>query len=356
MHTAASVFSLASKKNSRIFDDQFDKIADYIKHATETGGRTKLPDTDTLKDPQKFFAWFGGVPHPKKRNDDGFPIIVTELADYQYRFALMKRGVMLKTNKAGVTTSEAITGDFRTRLLPESAGFDCLLVGQNQFMADQHLLDLKRAILQSETARPFMITNPQTVGLREEKSKMRMLYVLNPYNPTKPSRIISIGFSEALAYSWKNVNSLHISDPGQINRTQQLQFFSALYSRLSNTEGDIKIEGVAGEKRGYFWDLCRKLFKIDDAMEDERDILDPERQQELDIEDTANIASSFEKMIVTADDAIRAEIMTREWLEYMRTILPPEEFMRIYYCKFAQPEGAIFGDFKIGEHEPLGLD
>jgi hypothetical protein len=268
----------------------------------------------------------------------------------------MKRGVMLKTNKAGVTTSEAITGDFRTRLIPESAGYDVLLVGQNQFMADQHLLDLKRDILNSKTARPFMITNPQAFGLKEEKSKMRMLYVYNPYRPEKPSRIISMGFSEALAYSWKNVNRLHISDPGQIARTQQLQFFSALYSRLSNTEGDIKIEGVAGYRKGYFWDLCRKLFHLEDAYEEQKDFEDPERQAELNIEDEANIASSFETIRITADDAIKAEIMTPQWLEYMRGILPKEEFMRIYYTIFAQPEGAVFGDWKRGDHEALGLD
>lgn len=314
-----------------------------------------LPDIKILRDPQLFFEWFGGVLHPKKRDEQGFPIRITKLAWYQDKFARMKRGVMLKNNKAGVTTSEAITGDFRTRLLPEAAGFDCLLVGQNQFMADQHLLDLKRDILNSDTARPFMITNPQKFGLKEEKSKMRMLYIHNPYNPKKPGRIIAIGFSEALAYSWKNVNRLHISDPGMIKRTQQTQFFSALYSRLSNTEGEIKIEGVAGDRVGYFYNLCKKLFHLEDKYQDELDVLDPERQLELELESN-DMAQGFETIQITADDSVQEGIITQEWLDYMKSILSHDEYMRIYYHVFASPEGAIFGYWEHGKHKSLGLE
>lgn len=309
-----------------------------------------LPEKEILEDPQKFFEWFGGVKHPRKRDEHGFPIIAKQLTWYQYEFAKMENAVMLKTNKAGVTSGEAITGDFRTRLLPQCAGGDCLLVGQNQFMADQHLLDLKRDILNSENARKWMITSPEKYGLKEEKSKMRMLYVYNPYEPDRPSRIISIGFSESLAYSWKNVNRIHISDPAQISRTEQTQFFSALYSRLSNTEGQIKIEGVAGSRSGYFWDLCRKLFKIEDRYQEEKDFM------EQNIEEDDKILSSFKTMRITADDVVNVGLMTVEWLEKMRGILSESEFRRIYYTEFTQNEGAIFGDFKKGVHESLGLE
>jgi len=315
----------------------------------------KLPDLTTLKDPQLFFEWFGGLLHPKLRDENGYPVKVVKLAWYQDKFARMKRAVMLKNNKAGVTSSEAICGDFRTRLLPESAGFDCLLVGQNQFMADQHLLDLKRDILNSENAKGWMITNPQKLGLKEEKSKSRMLYIHNPYNPKKPSRIIAIGFSEALAYSWKNVNRLHISDPGQNTRKNQVQFFSGLYSRLSNTEGEIKIEGVAGERNGYFYNLCRKLFHLEDKYQDEQDFLDPERELIADKE-VQSMETSFETIEIDADDSVEAGIISREWLEYMKGVLSHDEFMRIYYHVFSNPEGAIFGDWKFGDHESLGLE
>lgn len=319
------------------------------------GRRISPPPKEALKDFDSFFRYFGGVLHPKLRDKDGMPVRVLKPTKYQSDFAKMDRGVMLKGNKAGVTTSESIN-TFMTRLMPQYAGFDTLLVGQNQFMADQHLLDLKRAVLQSQTCSKYLITRPdRRFQLPEQKSKMREMYIENPYDPARPSRVIAIGFSESLAYSWKNVNRLHISDPAMMSRRDQTSFFSALYSRLSNTEGQIKIEGVAGNRSGYFWDLCRKLFKLEDTFENEQDFLDPERQAELELENESMV-NSFETIFITADDIVKEGLISQQWLNYMKGILSEDEFMRIYYCKFAKPQGTIFGDWNVGIHQPLGLD
>ncbi|MCV0398535.1 MAG: hypothetical protein K5785_00915 [Nitrosarchaeum sp.] len=317
-----------------------------------------LPKESILRDYEKFFAWAGGVLHPKLREKDGRPVRILKPFWYQTKFANMKRAVMLGSNKLAKTKGELIR-DIQTRLWPENAGFDMLLVGQNQTMADEHLLNAKKWMLQSPTLRPFLITRPdQRFRLPEEKSKMKMLYVENPYEPENPSRMIAIGFSESLAYSWEKVNRLHISDPGQNSRKNQISFFSGLYSRLSNTEGDIKIEGVAGERSGYFYELCRQLFpeQLQDDYEDEQDILDPERGRELQMEELHTMASSFDKMFLTADDGVKVGIISKAWLSYMKGILPHDEFMRIYYCVFSKPQGTIFDDIRIGEHEPLGAE
>lgn len=267
----------------------------------------------------------------------------------------MSRAVLLGSNKLAKTKGELIR-DIQTRLWPEHAGFDMLLVAQNQFMADQHLLNAKKWMLQSPTLSQFLIVRPENrFRLPEEKSKMKMMYIENPYDSDNPSRIISIGFSESLAYSWEKVDRLHISDPGQNSRKNQMQFFSGLYSRLSNTEGDIKIEGVAGERQGYFYELCRKLFPdIDDEQEINDDIMDPDRNEELQMEEMQTMASSFESMRLTADDGVKVGIITRAWLKYMKGILPHDEFMRIYYTKFTRQSGTIFDSVKKGKHEPLG--
>ena len=328
-----------------------------LKDITTQGIKLDIPKIpkDILYDFAKFWKYADCIIHPRLRDSEGYPLKVEKPAQYQIDFANMNRAVMLKGNKAGVTTSEAMNS-FRTRLMPEYAGFDCLLVGQNQFMADQHLLDLKRMVLQSPTCGQYLITRPdKRFQLPEQKSKMREMYVENPYDPARPSRIIAIGFSESLAYSWKNVNRLHISDPAMMGRRDQTSFFSALYSRLSNTEGQIKIEGVAGQRIGYFWDLCRKLFHLEDSFEEERDMLDPDRAMELEIADEGMIGS-FETMFVTADDVVKEGLISKEWLEYMKGLLGHDEFMRIYYGVFAKPQGTIFGDWTVGEHKPLGLD
>jgi hypothetical protein len=313
--------------------------------------REEIPDLPIIpekiiRDYNKFWKYCGGVAHPRKRDKEKRPIRVLKPAWYQTKFAEMNHAVWLSSNKMGKTMGESIN-DVRSRLMPEHAGFDVLLVGQNQLIADQHLLDLKVWMLGSDVMRPYLITKPnRRFVLPEQKSKMSQMYVENPYYPSKPSRIIAIGFSESLAYSWKNIDKLHISDPAMIKRKDQLSFFSGLYSRLSNTEGDIKIEGVAGERLGYFWELCKVLFNLDNKFE---------QTEEHQLEEFASM-KKFDKMFTTADDGLKEGIITQDWLDFAKTIMTEDEFKRIYYGVFAKPEGAIFGDWKIGTHQPLGLD
>ena len=317
-----------------------------------------LPKQEILRDYEKFFTWAGGVLHPRLRDEDGRPLRILKPFWYQTVFANKKRAVMLGSNKLAKTKGELIR-DIQTRLWPEHAGFDMLLVGQNQLMADEHLLNAKKWMLSSPNLRSFLITRPENrFRLREEKSKMKMMYIENPYEPENPSRIISIGFAESLAYSWEKIDRIHVSDPGQNSRKNQISFFSGLFSRLSNTEGDIKIEGVASQRKGYWWDLCRKLFPehINDEYEDQEDILDPDRGRELEMEEFQTMATSFDKMFLTADDGLKVGIITKEWLAYAKGIMPYEEYLRIYYCKFTKQEGTIFDSIKTGEHQSLGVE
>ena len=330
--------------------------ADSLVDGFNPVGLTAVPDS-ILYDYAKFFKWAGGVIHPRLKEKSGKPVRVLKPFWYQTKFANMKRGVLLGGNKLAKTKGELIN-DIRTRLMPEHAGYDMLLVAQNQMMANQHLLSAKKWMLQSATLKPYLIIRPdQRFRLPEEKSKMTMMYIENPYEPDNPSRIIAIGFSESLAYSWDKVDRLHISDPGQNTRLHQQAFFSGLYSRLSNTEGAIKIEGVASERKGYFWELCRKLFKdeITDDYEDEQDITDPDRQQELDMEELQTMSSTFDKLFITADDGLKVGIITQQWLDDAKSYMPYEEYLRIYYCKFAMQAGTIFNKVQTGEHESLGV-
>jgi len=317
-----------------------------------------LPPDDILRDYEKFFKWAGGVLHPRLRDKDGRPVRILKPFWFQTKFAEMNRAVWLGSNKIAKTKGELIR-DIQTRLWPEHAGFDMLLVGQNQTMADEHLLNAKKWMLSSPTLRPFFVTKPdKRFKLPEQKSKMRQMFIENPYDPENPSRIIAIGFAESLAYSWERIDRLHISDPGQNSRKNQISFFSGLYSRLTNTEGDIKIEGVASQRHGYFWELCRKLFpeQLQDEYEDTEDLLDPDRGRELEMEEMQSMSTSFDKMFITADEGLKVGIITKKWLDYMKGITPYDEFMRIYYCIFTKPSGTIFEDITMGDYEPLNVE
>lgn len=338
-------------------DSSVDDILESMYGDDEKEKDLILPPEEVVRNFDKFFAYGGGVLHSKLRDENNRPVRVTKPAWYQSEFAKMKRAVMLKGNKLGVTMGESIN-DFRTRLLPEHAGFNVLLVGSNQLLANEHLLDLKKWVLSSPNLKKYLILRPEKrLRLREEKSKKMEMYIENPYDPGNSSRIIAIGFSEALAYSWKHIDRLHISDPGQISRVEQQQFFSGLFSRLTNTEGEIKIEGVAGNRAGYFWELCKKLFSeyLDDDYQDEEDIINPDRDEENQMEEMQVMSRHFERLYVTADDGLKAGVITQKWLDFMKGILPRSEYLRLYYCQFAKPEGGMGWKVKTGEHEPLGL-
>jgi hypothetical protein len=96
----------------------------------------------------------------------------------------------------------------------------------------------------SPTYKKYLIEKPSKDIMLEEKSKVSVAYIINPYNPKRPSRIIGIGSSINKAYSWKRINRIHMSDVSLIAGTDQKSFFGALYSRLANTHGVVKIESI----------------------------------------------------------------------------------------------------------------
>lgn len=300
------------------------------------------------RDPQMFLDHFGGLTHPRDRDENGLPVRVTRFTSYQIQFWHMNYGVMLKTNKAGVTTSESL-GDFHSRLLPEWAGFDCLIVAQTQKMANEHVLDLKKLVMNSRNYSQFLIKRPDFEELKEEKTKVGVMYVRNPYNPQRKSRIIGIGGSEAMAYSWKNINRLHITDPSLLKMKKQDDFFAGLFSRLANTNGQIKIEGVPKYRTGWFWKMCKTLFKIEDQFEDSLTDEEKARLSEDDIPD--DIINVFDKIFVTIDDAVREGVISADFREKMRRVMSPAKYRQTFMGEFARPEGAVFGSFPIGGHE-----
>ena len=101
---------------------------------------------------------------------------------------------MLKSNKIGMTTSEMLC-DFWTRLLPQYAGFDCLLCASKLEIANDLLMQLKTLVNNSPKYSKYLIKAPDKLDFQEERSKVGVMYIANPYNPKRKSRIIAIGNS-----------------------------------------------------------------------------------------------------------------------------------------------------------------
>src|SRR5207247_948442 len=112
------------------------------------------------------------------------------LTPYQYEFwKYPGNALAIKSQKIGLTTS-SLMEDFQYTLLPEGAGKDVLIIAQNELIAKDHILTLKRMIHHSKKYSQFLITSPEV--FKEEKSKDYVIFVKNLYNKKRLSRIIGL--------------------------------------------------------------------------------------------------------------------------------------------------------------------
>jgi len=99
-----------------------------------------IPETEPLdfeipRDPQQFYEDFGFLSHPRQRDSNNQPAVVTKLAPYQIAFwKYPGNALAIKSQKIGLTTS-TLMEDFQFTVLPEGAGKDVLVIAQNQMLA-----------------------------------------------------------------------------------------------------------------------------------------------------------------------------------------------------------------------------
>lgn len=294
------------RKVDKIFKEK-DTIPDLI-------ARETIPS-----DPQEFFEDFGGIPHPSLKDKNGQPVIIKKLAPYQYdAWKYQGNLLVIKSNKVGLTTSFSLE-DFHSRLMPDGVGYDLLLVAQTQQMADEHIRDLKNLILGSIKYRKYLIEKPSPELMLGERSKKSVIFIRNRFNSKRPSRIIGIGSSESAAFSWKNVNRIHMSDVSLLPRNNQKEFFGGLYSRLANTNGIIKIESIPNGMQG-------EVYSIYERSRKERSITD--------VTNANFVEPEFKIMKVSAMDAVKAGLITKKFLEGQRRKLGELMYAQLYECEF----------------------
>ena len=109
--------------------------------------------------------------------------------------------------------------------------------------------------MNSDYFRKFLITDSSGVILKTETTKASILYLLNPENPGKPTRIIARGPRASGIWSWKEVKHIHMSDVAAINQIDDSQLFGVAFSRLANTDGSMIIETPPMGQRGSVWDI-----------------------------------------------------------------------------------------------------
>ncbi len=165
-------------------------------------------------DPQKFYEDFGLFEHPLTRKP------VDKLTSYQYAtwkdaFHYRYRRVV-KSQKVGITTSSLLE-DFQKAILPSSHPLSCrgkeiLVIAQTGDMAKQHLYTLRKMVMNSTKYAKYLITKATELVLRDEATKVSVMFIKNPDNVHKPTRIIALSPTERAVWSWKEVKHVHMSD------------------------------------------------------------------------------------------------------------------------------------------------
>jgi hypothetical protein len=274
--------------------------------------KTRVPYTieheNIPKDAHAFYKSFSLLLHPRTGKE------VQRLTGYQYKIwnCRAKSILVCKSQKSGLSTSELIH-DFQEVLL--NPGHDLLVVGQSERQAIEHIYTLKRLITDSDRYRKYLITDSSELHFREEKTKAHVLYIKNPLNPFRPSRIIGLGFSVSALWSWKNIIKIHLSDPAAAQVTDDSQIYAALMSRLTNTDGRLLIEGPPRGPNGKFYDLYEQ-FK------DNKD-------------------KNWHVFVVTIYDALREGLVTQQFIDKARLELG-HLFPQTYEASFTIGAGDIF--------------
>ena len=276
-------------------------------------------DEDIPTSPKAFYESIGLLEHPMTRKPVG------ELTSYQinrWREAKdHKYRLIIKSQKVGITTT-SLMEDFQRAILPISNPMSCrgreiLLIAQKYEMAKEHLNTLYNMVVNSEMYRDFLIEKPVELKTRrgKERSKANMLYIYNPDNPAKPTRIIALGPRASGVWSWKNVKHIHMSDVAAVDQVDDSQLFGAAFSRLANTNGSILIETPPRGQRGKVWEIYQ--------------------QSELTGDDEYEGAKFLVRRI-PAEMAVQAGLITQEFLDSEKIRLGPLYGM-FYECDFINP-------------------
>lgn len=290
-----------------------------LKKELEKSNYLGLVHTKIPRDPQKFYESFGFLDHPKLKDKYNQPLKVTKLAPYQYEFwKYHGNALAIKSQKIGLTTS-CLLEDFQFTLLPEGAGKDVLVIAQNLQLVRDHILTLKKMIRSSEKYSQYMIMGVTEELFYEEKTKSYVIYIRNPYNLKKPSRIIGLGGSESSVLSWKNVGKVHMSDVAKLPYKDQRSFFAIVFSRLANTEGIIKIETPPAGQQGEVFNIYNKTKQKLAKQNSEYDI------------------PKFKVFKFTAKDAVSSGIISQKFLDQEKMELGKLVFSQLYECNFLPP-------------------
>lgn len=194
------------------------------------------------KDYEKFYSNVGYFVNQKTNE------YVTVLASHQIQTWadrwISKYRLYLKSQKIGLSTM-ILLEDLHIALTV-GRGKEILIISQSKEKAKEHIQDLKKMIGNS-IYRDFLIDRAITEEelLKDERSKIDTIYLRNPADSNRPTKIIALGITSAGSLiSFKRVCHIHMSDVTLADMTEERfqESFGGAFSRLANTDGSLVIE------------------------------------------------------------------------------------------------------------------
>ena len=110
-------------------------------------------------------------------------------------------------------------------------------------------------ILNSKKYKPYLSSSAPSYYLPDEVTKVTVLFIHNPDNPSQPTKIIGLGGNEASIWSFKEVKHIHMSDIAVITKKDYSGVINAAMTRLANTDGTMIIETPPYGPRGKVYEI-----------------------------------------------------------------------------------------------------
>lgn len=271
---------------------------------------TDIDGNVVYKDPHLFYRSLGELTHPYTKQK------VKHLTPYQYEawndIINFDYNIFIKSNRMGISTL-CLIALFQNCLLKSYAGNEKLVVAQTLQMAKEHLYTLRQLILQSDNYRSSLIMRPGKYLLKDEITKVTQLFIHNPYNPARPTRIIGVGVGAATSVSWKNVDFIYCSDitKAAIDYTEAID---GAFTRLAISRGKFVIETIPRGPKG-------KVYSI--------------------YQDAVNKKNNFKHHKYPIEMAIEAGLVDQEFIDEEARRLGPF-FPEYYGAEFISVGGNVF--------------
>jgi hypothetical protein len=313
------VLKSALDKIIKDFNNEIDEVITQIGEV-KSGRYVRLAEISRKvpKDPQLFYEDFGLFIHPLTQEP------VKQLAFYQQEFIKLidqyKYAAAIKSNRIGLSSAILDLSLF-PHMITDCAGYQALIMGQNQRLSREHLYSLHKDVLNSEKYADFIIgIGDRDINLlRGESSRITELFIRNPFNPKKPSRIIALPPVLSNAVSWKEVKYIMCSDIAVAPRDPS-PVIKALYTRLAMTQGYYVIETIPNGPTGEIYDLW--------------------------LRNKAHGSKDFQVKEYPIGYAIQAGVVTKEFIEDEKE-RQGIDFARLYECSFAATGGNVFNLYDV---------